>query len=160
MVSQISLNPERKSRRPLPDLPGLEFEYPILLNLSNVPLTFAVCPIHASQVLRCISEGGAVLDKVPINPTFSFQFNASFTSSSKKFRIPMASLEDADRTKKLNEDRLVVIECAVVKTIKTHGLFLIRDWLRRCDSGWRPSTLRSTTSRGGSRFAIRWIPAY
>jgi cullin 1 len=71
-------------------------------------------------VLRCISEGGAFIDKGTIKTTFSFQFNASFTSTSKKIRIPMASLEDADRMKNFDEDRSLAIKCAAVKSMKAH----------------------------------------
>lgn len=53
-----------------------------------------------------------------IKATDIFQFNETFSSPMRKIRIPMASLEDSHNPKKLEEDRGVVIEAAVVRIMK------------------------------------------
>eukprot|EP01038_Epipyxis_sp_PR26KG_P011634 gene11634-15584_t len=67
------------------------------------------------KILKKISED--VKDKT-IKVTDSFAFNEQFTCNMRKIRIPMASLEDSHSTKRVEEDRSVAIEAAVVRIMK------------------------------------------
>lgn len=58
-------------------------------------------------------EGGAV-----IKNSDSFVFNENFNCPARKFRIPMASLEDSHNTKRVEEDRSIAIEAAIVRIMK------------------------------------------
>merc|ERR1719488_334228 len=53
-----------------------------------------------------------------IKNTDSFQFNASFTCPMRKIRIPMANLDESHNPKRVEEDRTVAIEVAVVRIMK------------------------------------------
>lgn len=53
-----------------------------------------------------------------IKNTDSFIFNESFQSQIKKFRIPMANLDDSSGVKKVQEDRSIAIEACIVRIMK------------------------------------------
>lgn len=53
-----------------------------------------------------------------INKTDSFVTNAKFTSNMRKIRIPMSALEPSFNTKKIEEDRSITIEAAIVRIMK------------------------------------------
>jgi len=63
-----------------------------------------------------------VIAKTPasnkINTTDKFTANAKFTSNMRKIRIPMASLDSSFSTKKVEEDRTIAIEAAIVRIMK------------------------------------------
>lgn len=63
-----------------------------------------------------------VINKSPagnkINNTDKFVANTKFTSNLRKIRIPMASLDSSFNTKKVEEDRSIAIEAAIVRIMK------------------------------------------
>ena len=63
-----------------------------------------------------------VITKTPasnkINTTDNFTANAKFSSNMRKIRIPMASLDSSMSTKKVEEDRTIAIEAAIVRIMK------------------------------------------
>lgn len=63
-----------------------------------------------------------VIQKTPmnskINPGDKFTANVKFTSNMRKIRIPMASLDSSFNTKKVEEDRTIAIEAAIVRIMK------------------------------------------
>jgi cullin 1 len=63
-----------------------------------------------------------VITKTPasnkINTTDSFTANPKFTCNMRKIRIPMASLDSSLSTKKVEEDRSIAIEAAIVRIMK------------------------------------------
>lgn len=63
-----------------------------------------------------------VIRKTPasnkINPTDSFTANEKFASNMRKIRIPMASLDSTMNTKRVEEDRTIAIEAAIVRIMK------------------------------------------
>lgn len=57
--------------------------------------------------------------KKKIFETDTFEFNAAFTSKTRNFRVPMASLEDVGNVRKrVDEDRGVQIEACIVRIMK------------------------------------------
>ena len=50
-----------------------------------------------------------------INTSDKFSFHSGFTSPLRKIRIPMASLDDAHNTQRVEEDRSIAIEAAIVR---------------------------------------------
>ena len=66
------------------------------------------------------SSGGGEKKKESkgINSTDSFCINDGFHCTLKKFRIPMASLEETHNPKRVEEDRSHVIEACIVRTMK------------------------------------------
>jgi len=63
-----------------------------------------------------------VIRKTPasnkINATDSFTANEKFASNMRKIRIPMASLDSTMNTKRVEEDRTIAIEAAIVRIMK------------------------------------------
>jgi len=64
-----------------------------------------------------------VLTKDPVSKGISrtdrFKVNESFQSPTRKFRIPMASLDESHNPKRVEEDRSIAIEAAIVRIMKT-----------------------------------------
>ena len=54
-----------------------------------------------------------------VKSTDIFQFNETFTCPMRKIRIPMASLDDNSSTKRVEEDRSIAIEAAIVRIMKS-----------------------------------------
>lgn len=63
-----------------------------------------------------------VINKSPpsnkINNTDKFTANSKFSNNLRKIRIPMASLDSSFNTKKVEEDRSIAIEAAIVRIMK------------------------------------------
>jgi len=76
------------------------------------------------RVLHSLSCGKSkLLLKTPegntIGASDSFRFNAKFTSPLRRLRIPMASLEDSNVSKRnVEEDRSLAVEAALVRIMK------------------------------------------
>ncbi|CBJ29134.1 conserved unknown protein [Ectocarpus siliculosus] len=64
------------------------------------------------KVLKREGQGGR------IKATDKFAFNASVNCPLRKFRIPMASLEESHNPKRVEEDRGIAIEAAIVRIMK------------------------------------------
>lgn len=65
-------------------------------------------------------NGNSDKDKNIIRASDSFAVNDAFSSPMRKVRVPMASLdENTQSTKRVEEDRTIAIEAAVVRTMKT-----------------------------------------
>eukprot|EP00752_Nemacystus_decipiens_P005718 g5175.t1 len=64
------------------------------------------------KVLKREGEGGS------IKATDKFAFNSSFSCPLRKLRIPMASLEESHNPKRVEEDRGIAIEAAIVRIMK------------------------------------------
>jgi len=78
----------------------------------------------AKKVLHSLSCGKLkVLTKTPkskkINTGDRFTSNTKFSNSKRKFRIPMASLQPSHDAKRVEDDRTVAIEAAIVRIMKT-----------------------------------------
>lgn len=84
------------------------------LNMAEEPL---------KRVLHSLACGKyKVLEKEPknsvIKPTDTFRAAPKFASKMIKVRIPMANLDDSHNQKRVEEDRTVAIEAAIVRIMK------------------------------------------
>jgi len=78
---------------------------------------------HLKRVLHSLACGKyKVLAKTPASSrvalTDSFAVNAKFACPMRKIRVPMASLDDSHNPKRVEEDRTVAIEAAIVRIMK------------------------------------------
>mmetsp|Transcript_3656 Transcript_3656/g.10804 ORF Transcript_3656/g.10804 Transcript_3656/m.10804 type:complete len:745 (-) Transcript_3656:39-2273(-) len=78
---------------------------------------------HLKRVLHSLACGKyKVLAKTPasstIKTTDSFAVNTKFSCPMRKIRVPMASLDESHNPKRVEEDRTVAIEAAVVRIMK------------------------------------------
>lgn len=71
------------------------------------------------KVLKRIASGEDGSGDKGIKTSDSFVFNEQFTCPMRKFRIPMASLEDSHNVKRVEEDRTIAIEAAIVRIMKS-----------------------------------------
>jgi cullin 1 len=75
------------------------------------------------RIMHSLSCGKyKVLSKNPVGKTISttdtFEVNSSFSCPMRKIRIPMASLEESNSQKHVEEDRSIAIEAAIVRIMK------------------------------------------
>lgn len=80
-------------------------------------------PDTVKRIMHSLSCGKfKVLKKEPMSKTIgttdTFIFNSGFKSPMRQLRIPMASLEDSHNPKRVEEDRSIAIEAAVVRIMK------------------------------------------
>ena len=68
------------------------------------------------KVLRRSEEGDKGSGAIKTTDTFSI--NEQFSCQMRKIRIPMASLEESHNPKRVEEDRSIAIEAAIVRIIK------------------------------------------
>jgi cullin 1 len=78
---------------------------------------------HLKRVLHSLACGKyKVLAKTPMSSrvalTDSFAVNTKFSCPMRKIRVPMASLDESHNPKRVEEDRTVAIEAAVVRIMK------------------------------------------
>jgi len=66
----------------------------------------------------CGDEVGGNGGEKGIKASDSFMFNDQFSCPMRKIRIPMASLEDSSNVKRVEEDRSIAIEAAIVRIMK------------------------------------------
>jgi cullin 1 len=71
------------------------------------------------KILKKTGESDDEKAKKKVSETDVFEFNAAFTSKTRNFRVPMASLEDTGNVRKrVDEDRGVQIEACIVRIMK------------------------------------------
>jgi hypothetical protein len=87
-------------------------KYKILHRISNVAAT-----PEETEKSRERSEKGKGSSSA-IRTTDLFSVNERFSASLRKFRIPMASVDDSNSEKRVEEDRSNAIEAAVVRIMK------------------------------------------
>ena len=79
-------------------------------------------PFSSRSCTRCRAAKYKVITKTPasnkINMTDSFTANPKFSCNMRKIRIPMASLDASHNTKRVEEDRSIAIEAAIVRIMK------------------------------------------
>jgi len=80
------------------------------------PLMHSLCG-NKFKVVKKISAPGTPSSS-KIQTTDSFTANAKFSAQTRKFRIPMASLDASHSTKRVEEDRTHAIEASIVRTMK------------------------------------------
>jgi len=96
---------------------GKTFTFEELENTLNLE------PEILKPLLHSLSCGKfKVISKTPagnkINNTDSFVVNSKFTCPTRKFRIPMASLDATHSPKRVEEDRSFLIDACIVRTMK------------------------------------------
>jgi len=70
------------------------------------------------KILRKNASDPADEKKGSIKNMDTFQINTKFTSPVRKFRIPMASLEEHNDSRKIDEDRSFVVDASIVRIMK------------------------------------------
>lgn len=94
------------------------------LSLKDVISALGCSEDVVKRVLHSLSCGKyKVLNKTPPGRTIgaadTFAVNGSFQASARKIRVPMASLEDTGSVKRVQEDRRVAIDAAIVRIMKS-----------------------------------------
>ena len=79
---------------------------------------------YVKRIVHSLSCGKyKLLEKAPAGKSIgledSFTFNKKFSNPKRKFRVPMASLEESHNPKRVEEDRSIAIEAAVVRIMKS-----------------------------------------
>lgn len=102
---------------PGPDNDGTR-SFETLLSVTNMGEEILKRVLHSLacgkfKVLKRLGASAGVVKTSDV-----FQFNDAFTSQMRKIRIPMASLEDNQSSKKVEEDRTLIIEAAIVRIMK------------------------------------------
>jgi len=92
-------------------------------SFEDICTSLGLPPDTVKRIMHSLSCGKfKVLKKDPagksINVTDSFTFNSTFKSPMRQLRIPMASLEESHNPKRVEEDRSIAIEAAVVRIMK------------------------------------------
>lgn len=82
------------------------------------------------RLLHSLSCGKyVVLTKEPagrtINTSDKFSFNETFSCPLRKIRIPMASLDDTHNPQRVEEDRSIAIEAAIVRLLTTAAVLVL-----------------------------------
>mmetsp|Transcript_16886 Transcript_16886/g.32946 ORF Transcript_16886/g.32946 Transcript_16886/m.32946 type:complete len:759 (+) Transcript_16886:693-2969(+) len=77
----------------------------------------------AKRILHSLScAKHRVLEKDPMSKSIArtdkFRFNSNFSSPMRKLRLPMASLDESSNPKRVEEDRSIAIEAAIVRIMK------------------------------------------
>ena len=80
------------------------------------PLMHSLCGNKFKVVKKIAAKGTPSSPK--IQTTDSFTANTKFSAPTRKFRIPMASLDASHSTKRVEEDRTHAIEASIVRTMK------------------------------------------
>ena len=93
------------------------------LTFEELENTLNLEPEILKPLLHSLSCGKfKVVSKTPagnkINNTDSFVVNSKFTCPTRKFRIPMASLDATHNIKRVEEDRSFLIDACIVRTMK------------------------------------------
>lgn len=94
-----------------------QIDYDELRSRCNIP------DEHLKRVLHSLACGKfKILAKTPnantIKNTDTFKVNPTFSCQMRKIRIPMANLDESHNPKRVEEDRTVAIEAAVVRIMK------------------------------------------
>ncbi len=70
------------------------------------------------KVVSASGSAPSEKEKASIKMSDLFCANEQFSSPLRKFRVPMASLEESSSEKRVEEDRTIMIEAAVVRIMK------------------------------------------
>lgn len=95
----------------------------VILGFEDLAQRLNLEPEILKPLMHSLSCGKyKVISKTPasnkINNTDKFTANVKFSSNMRKIRIPMASLDSSFNTKKVEEDRSIAIEAAIVRIMK------------------------------------------
>jgi len=97
---------------------GGELSFDQLVKNLNLPTEYVKRIMHslACGKYKLLLKTGAKPKKVELTDTF--KLNAKFACPKRKIRIPMASLEESHNPKRVEEDRSIAIEAAIVRIMK------------------------------------------